>query len=181
MTSFDQLRNTPLYPQTIQSTSPKKKKKKKKKEALAFKPSFHQIPLFLYYRFPLRKPGVHESSNERFDMLIIDQGLMVVDWLSVVRLSVQTIQMRYICVHISRPSRISMGVFQKEKRRGERGGREGERGRRKAKGRQGWIKLGEWRSDAARRHLVPRRENRLSLFLHPPCNPRLLFPCKGDR
>lgn len=56
--------------------------------------------------------------------------------------------MRYICVHISRPSRISMGVFQKEKRRGERGGREGERGRRKARGDKGEL---SWENGGATR------------------------------
>lgn len=56
--------------------------------------------------------------------------------------------MRYICVHISRPSRISMGVFQKEKRRGERGGREGERGEGKQRGDKGEL---SWENGGATR------------------------------
>lgn len=90
--------------------------------------------------------------NERFDMLIVDQG-----WWTF-RCSTRAFE-RSRCVIRAYITGVtySMGVFQKKKKR-----REG-----KARGDKGELSWENGGTDAARRHLVSRRENRLSLFLHP--------------
>lgn len=62
-----------------------------------------------------------------------------------------------LSVHISQALRIPWAYSKKKKKR-----REG-----KARGDKGELSWENGGTDAARRHLVSRRENRLSLFLHP--------------